>query len=134
MPEMTQHQIENIIDKYKKGLPVKVGSLAEELGISVIATTELAENISGSFSKENGGYIIYVNASHPRSRQRFTIAHELGHFYKHRSSLESGEEILNPSKKEKSLHRPNHSSHLIDDPSDHKDFVRLVKETRKKNS
>lgn len=118
MMDLSQQQIKSIIDQYKSDLPVRVGTLAQDLGITVIATKELPEGISGSFSKEDGNYVVYVDASHPVVRQRFTIAHELGHFYKHRNELESGQEILNPSKKEEVvMQRPNRSSHTIEDPA-----------------
>lgn len=114
--DLTQQQIKDTVEKYKADIPVKVGSLAEDLDVKVIATGDLPEGISGSFSKEDDDYVIYVDESHPIERQRFTIAHELGHFYKHRNELEPGEEILNPSKKEKVMQRANHSSHAIEDP------------------
>jgi Zn-dependent peptidase ImmA (M78 family) len=39
--------------------------------------------LSGLLYQENGQIIVGVNALHPKSRQRFTIAHELGHLVLH---------------------------------------------------
>jgi len=36
-------------------------------------------DISGMLAREGGGFVIGVNALHAKTRQRFTIAHEIGH-------------------------------------------------------
>lgn len=41
-------------------------------------------DISGLLSREHGRVIIGINGSHSKRRQRFTIAHELGHLELHR--------------------------------------------------
>lgn len=101
MTVMTTEQIQAIIDKYKDQVPVKVGAIAEELGISLVSTTELPPNNSGSLVKEkNGRYTIYVDQTDSIRRQRFTIAHEIGHFveHHHREFLDKVGEILNARK------------------------------------
>tara|TARA_R100001530_G_scaffold78548_1_gene54874 strand:- start:679 stop:1209 length:531 start_codon:yes stop_codon:yes gene_type:complete len=62
--------------------PVKIESLAEKLGISVIYE-DLDDNISGFLVKKEGKNIIGVNESHHIVRKRFTIAHEIGHYSLH---------------------------------------------------
>ena len=44
----------------------------------------MESSISGYLRQENGEWIIGVNSIHNPKRQRFTIAHELGHFYMHK--------------------------------------------------
>ena len=44
---------------------------------------------SGSLSFSNGVWVIRVNKSQNPRRQRFTIAHELGHYMMHRNKSES---------------------------------------------
>lgn len=44
----------------------------------------MESSISGYLRQENGVWIIGVNSIHNPKRQRFTIAHELGHFYMHK--------------------------------------------------
>jgi Zn-dependent peptidase ImmA (M78 family) len=36
------------------------------------------------------GYSIYINSSDPPRRQRFTLAHEIDHFVRHRDLLGDG--------------------------------------------
>jgi Zn-dependent peptidase ImmA (M78 family) len=43
-------------------------------------------DLSGLLSQEQGRIIIGVNELHPKTRQRFTIAHELGHLELHHPS------------------------------------------------
>lgn len=45
----------------------------------------MSDDISGKLQKEESGkWIIYVNSLHHPKRQRFTLAHELGHYFLHR--------------------------------------------------
>ena len=41
-------------------------------------------NQSGTFKYENDKWIIGVNQNHHKNRQKFTLAHELGHYVLHR--------------------------------------------------
>lgn len=58
--------------------PVK---LANAYGIEVKNAKFASQDISGMLKKENGKVTIYVNSSEPSMRKRFTIAHELGHYF-----------------------------------------------------
>lgn len=64
--------------------PVAVAAIATSLGIRV--QYEPAEEDLSGFLLRDLSYqktLIGVNQSHPPNRQRFTIAHELGHFLLH---------------------------------------------------
>lgn len=64
--------------------PVPVEAIAGDLGIQV-SKREVENSVSG-FLYRNASQrkaVIGVNGSHPPNRQRFTIAHELGHFLLH---------------------------------------------------
>jgi Zn-dependent peptidase ImmA (M78 family) len=64
--------------------PVQVDEIAKELGIQVQyehAKDELSGFLLRDFSRHKA--IIGVNEIHVKTRQRFTIAHELGHFLLH---------------------------------------------------
>jgi len=75
------------INKHTKNYPVKLGALAKNLGVK-IKVKALNRGISGQISKENDIYIIRVNRYESRERQRFTIAHELAHFFLHRDIID----------------------------------------------
>lgn len=60
--------------------PVDPVRIAHELGIDV-RQSFLSPNVSGALIKEVGqDPVILLNANDSRNRQRFTCAHELGHF------------------------------------------------------
>ncbi|SRR5258706_1395345 len=61
--------------------PIRVQEIAVGQKINV-REEELGE-ISGLIFREGSQVIIGVNSSHPPKRKRFTIAHELGHFFLH---------------------------------------------------
>jgi Zn-dependent peptidase ImmA (M78 family) len=95
---MRSREFDRIEDKYSQVVskvtatcPVKIGQLAKDLGIAV-KVASMRVGISGQITKETGKYIIRVNRHEARERQRFTIAHELGHFFLHRSLIDSSPE------------------------------------------
>lgn len=65
--------------------PVPVRRLAKELGATIRYEPYTGENddLSGVLFREATKAIIGVNASHSRVRQRFTVAHEIGHMCLH---------------------------------------------------
>ncbi|WP_339491492.1 ImmA/IrrE family metallo-endopeptidase [Pseudomonas rhizophila] len=66
--------------------PLDVHALVSALGIKFLCVP-MDDEVSGSLSlSENGrNWLIRVNALHHPNRQRFTVAHELAHFARHRS-------------------------------------------------
>jgi len=58
--------------------PIDVEALAVRQG-AVVSYEPFKEELSGILVKEKDRTVIGVNSSHPRTRQRFTIAHELAH-------------------------------------------------------
>jgi len=113
---MNQAQIDAVFNQYSNVFPVPLGKIADALGIKIISTAELPEGVSGSITKENDGYLIYVNSTHGSLRQRFTIAHELIHYKKHRSYLDQQHEIQNPTKK--ALNRPDGGATAVSDDTE----------------
>ncbi len=63
-------------------LPVPVEALAQDLGAR-LAVERLDTDLSGFVARQPGSVIIGVNSAHPPTRQRFTIAHEIGHLRLH---------------------------------------------------
>lgn len=62
--------------------PVPVEDLARRAGTEV-RYRKFDGDISGLLLRTDDGHVVGVHAQHPRTRQRFTIAHELGHFLLH---------------------------------------------------
>ncbi len=69
------------LSEYKISEPVvPIFEIAEAEGLSVkiISMPEKLKSVSGFFDPDTS--IIYVNAEDVPTRQRFTVAHELGHY------------------------------------------------------
>ena len=66
-------------------LPIDVEAIAKEKGVDITRTTfgKFASEISGLCALEDGK--IYVNKDDTPIRQRYTIAHELGHWVLHQN-------------------------------------------------
>jgi Zn-dependent peptidase ImmA (M78 family) len=62
--------------------PVDVELIAQRLHI-LIRKSPTDDDISGFLLRQSYGSVIGVNTLHHSNRQRFTIAHELGHFLLH---------------------------------------------------
>lgn len=68
-----------------RSFPVDPAWIASQLGIKVIET-ELPEEVSGAIiKKKNQDPIVVISKADSKNRQRFSCAHELGH-YVYRSS------------------------------------------------
>jgi len=65
--------------------PIPIKKVIKKLGIK-IKPEYLGDEISGVLVIENGRSIIGYNSSEPNVRQRFTLAHELGHHVLHIST------------------------------------------------
>jgi Zn-dependent peptidase ImmA (M78 family)/transcriptional regulator with XRE-family HTH domain len=65
--------------------PVNVRSLAGQLGVAVFPRS-FPDALSALFARHGERALIGVNEVHPDVRQRFSIAHELGHFVLHHDS------------------------------------------------
>lgn len=82
-----------IVRDAMKTRPVKVGALAEALGLKVVRASNLKATISGLIRPSEdapSGFEILVNKFEMPERQRFTVAHEIGHFLLHRDEIGSG--------------------------------------------
>lgn len=69
-------------------VPIPVDRIAKKLGAIIRYSPMDNEELSGMIFVKNDIPIIGVNALHHPNRQRFTIAHELGHFVLHRAEIE----------------------------------------------
>lgn len=79
-----------LVNHFRRNVPVDVEGLAFALGVPV-HYSDLPDHISGMIEPHPlGGFQIFVNRKHPTTRQRFTIAHELGHYINHANLIGSG--------------------------------------------
>lgn len=88
---MTEKEIKNRVDKVFAetdiiSTPIQIVSIANFYGFKVYQTP-MDDNVSGMILSDekniknfNHNKIIVINANHPDTRKRFTIAHELGHY------------------------------------------------------
>lgn len=79
-----------VLEKYKlDSIPIDVERLCCSLGIKVhyvdfsAIEGKVGKEISGAIQKNGKTYMILVNEDESDVRSRFTIAHELGHYFLH---------------------------------------------------
>src|SRR5579864_5531205 len=78
-----RQKVEDLLLQFRiQGPPVPVDRIAKKLGI-LICPLPAEDEISGAIVRKEGHVVIAVNPAHHPNRQRFTIAHELGHFFFH---------------------------------------------------
>lgn len=84
---------ENCNGLYKENR-LQLEELCKKLNLKCLAA-EYPRDISGAIIKDDDdeGYTIYVNKDHPKSRQRFTIAHEIGHYISYLCDSYSKQEL-----------------------------------------
>ena len=64
-------------------IPLQIVALAETIGLRVLFASFEDDNISGAITTKQTPPTIYVNTNDNRHRQRFTVAHEIGHYFLH---------------------------------------------------
>lgn len=71
------------------GPPIQIGKLAHSLGIEVLSAA-LPSDISGQIRQcpTSQRFEIKVNLADASVRQRFTVAHEIGHYLLHKSDID----------------------------------------------
>ena len=80
-------EAQRIIDKYTDSYPVKLSRIIEDFDIELRFV--FRPDYSGRiFRIEEDRYRIECNPMHVKTRQRFTIAHELGHFFMDREDID----------------------------------------------
>ncbi|WP_350356299.1 ImmA/IrrE family metallo-endopeptidase [Leisingera thetidis] len=81
-----------VILPFLQHVPVKVAGIARALGLEVKSAT-LKPRISGQIQPSAtsvSGFRIRINRHEPKVRQRFTVAHEVGHYLLHREYIGDG--------------------------------------------
>jgi Zn-dependent peptidase ImmA (M78 family) len=85
--EIPETQAEKLLDELNiTTIPVPVERIAKLLGAQ-IRFSPLDDELSGMIFVKDGKPIIGVNSLHHPHRQRFTIAHEIGHLCMHREHI-----------------------------------------------
>jgi Zn-dependent peptidase ImmA (M78 family) len=86
-------QAERLVERlgFDKSLPIDVTGIARLLGLEV-TEAGLGEDVSGLLIANTNTAHIFINESNPEVRKRFTIGHEIGHFYL-RHQFESGDHV-----------------------------------------
>lgn len=81
--QIIERKAKTLLKKYNfNKVPIDIESLAQKIGINVYKEI-LPDDISGILDLRNIP-IIMINKEHHINRQRFSIAHELGHFFLNR--------------------------------------------------
>lgn len=64
--------------------PTDLDVITEKLRVTVVFDDDVSDDVSGFLLLDEGQVIIGVNENHSEARQRFTIAHEIGHLLLHK--------------------------------------------------
>lgn len=79
-----------VIERHWNKTPVPIYEMISDFGLE-FEFQAMPDNVSGWIERlPSGSYKIAVNSGHPATRQRFTAAHELGHYIYHRDLLGEG--------------------------------------------
>lgn len=81
-----REQAARVLEKYHDGsLPVNIEVIAEKLGLTVQPVQTEDSELAGYFVRDpvSGRSVVGVNSTNSKVRQRFTLAHELGHAILH---------------------------------------------------
>jgi Zn-dependent peptidase ImmA (M78 family) len=93
-PEIQEH-IHTLTDGLYKGYELQIDPLCKKLNLKCFSALFDDNNISGAIIKDDNGdtYSIYANREHQPARQRFTLAHEIGHYISYLNNSYSAQEL-----------------------------------------
>jgi Zn-dependent peptidase ImmA (M78 family) len=92
MAEEIDKKVSQLLRQFRvRRPPVPVDQIAKKLGL-LLVQLPAEDEISGAIIRKDDRVIIAVNPTHHMNRQRFTIAHELGHYFLHQGLLEHVDE------------------------------------------
>jgi len=96
---LLRRQVTRILEQCKvKGPAVPVAKIARQLGAEIRFVPYEGE-LAGMFARySDGKAVIGINSKLPKSRQRYTIAHELGHFVLHDLDMHIDRDFRTPGK------------------------------------
>lgn len=80
------------INPFLQSAPIRLSAVAQALGLRVMSTS-FPVGISGEIRPDPevpNSFIVRVNKNDSARRQRFTVAHEIGHFLLHRDQIGDG--------------------------------------------
>jgi len=97
---LAREKANNILSMYKiSEAPIDVEFIAKQLGFEV-HPFDFPNEISAAIKIIDSLKVIAFNSKHPKTRQRFSIAHELGHYLSgHEDFDEEKRAFVDPSKK-----------------------------------
>jgi len=83
MKDSIDDKVHELLEKFRiRKPPVPVEKIVKKLGLSLVILPA-GDEISGAIIRNGDCVVIAVNPLHHLNRQRFTIAHELGHYFLH---------------------------------------------------
>jgi len=88
LPVLTREDIEararSVREKFGlKSIPINPLTIAERVDIAVNNAKFFRESVAGAIARSGNKVVLLVNQSDAPYRKRFTIAHELGHYFLH---------------------------------------------------
>lgn len=89
MKSPSAKQATKVLAEYRiQTVPVPVDEIAVALGAKVsYEPFDEKDEISGVLYRTDDRVVIGINSTHPKTRQRFSIAHEIGHLVMHKGAL-----------------------------------------------
>lgn len=98
--KLAREKAQNILSMFGVNeAPIDVEDICSKLGFK-IAYIELSDKVSAAIKIENNRKAIIVNSKHSKNRQRFSIAHELGHYLSGHEDFDDEKRVfIDPHKK-----------------------------------
>ncbi len=80
-----EQKAQKIIRELELNIPISVESVAKKYSVEINKVNDKTISVSGLLYRKEGVAYMAINSAETPERQRFTIAHEIGHFLLHES-------------------------------------------------
>ena len=111
--KFVESRASEILSEFRvKSAPIQVEKIAKNLGLDVVPY-DLGSNVSGVLYIQNGKGTIGFNPTESDVRQRFTIAHEIGHQFRANHTFNSLDGHCNGNRNPSTAYEPGSGSTVM---------------------
>lgn len=96
LSEVVNKVLKELLDGAYEGPQVDFDLICQRLNVTLFMAKFKDSDVNGMVKRADGGFEVYIRKEHPKNRQRFTLAHEIGHIVSYQAHSFSFDKLSCP--------------------------------------